>query len=64
MNLYLLLGLILIFMGIWGLLTGKVMAGSRGLKSNYYTKFDSPVLYYIFIIFYLCIGTFVTVQSF
>lgn len=64
MNLFLILGLILICVALWGLLTGKVIAGSRGFKSNYYTRADNPLLYYIFIVFYICVGVFITVQSF
>ncbi|MEH0021535.1 MAG: hypothetical protein V6Z89_17910 [Desulfobacter sp.] len=50
------LGLIIIGMGVWGLFTGRVMAGSRGLQPNYYTRHDQPVLYYVFICVYLVIG--------
>ena len=32
------LSLIIIGMGIWGLISGKIMAGSRGLQPNYYTR--------------------------
>ena len=63
MNLYFIIGLIVLLMGIWGLLTGKVIAGARGLKSNYYTRQDSPALYYMFVIVYLCIGAFIIMQS-
>jgi len=36
--LLLLVSLVIIGMAVRGLLTGKVMAGSRGLRPNYYTK--------------------------
>lgn len=42
--------------GIWGLLTGKVMAGSKGFATLYYQKSSQPVLYYFFIILYLSVG--------
>lgn len=53
------LGGVLILIAMISLITGKVMAGSRGLRSNVYTRQDSPVLYYCFICFYLLIGLFV-----
>ncbi len=61
--LLLLVSLVIIGMAVRGLLTGKVMAGSRGLRPNYYTKQDSPVLYYGFIFVYLSIGAFVLFHS-
>lgn len=54
-----LLGVLVIVMGLWALVTGKVVAGSKGFKSNYYYKKDDPFLYYAFIGIYLVIGAFV-----
>lgn len=54
-----LIGVILIGVGLWGLISGKVVAGSRGLSSNFYTKKDSPFLYYSFVFIYLSIGFFI-----
>lgn len=54
-----LLGFFIIAMGLWALVAGKVMAGSKGFKSNYYYKKDDPFLYYSFIFIYLVIGAFV-----
>ena len=54
-----LLGIILIAIGSWGLVSGKVVAGSRGFRSNYYTKKDSPFLYYSFVFIYISIGFFI-----
>lgn len=51
-----LLGIILIGIGAWGLVSGKVVAGSRGLRSNFYTRKDSPLLYYSFITIYFAVG--------
>ena len=58
------LGVILIIMAIWALITGKVVAGSRGLQANCYTKQDNPFLYYLFICGYLLIGLLVLLNSF
>lgn len=52
------ISLILIGMAVWGVISGKIMAGSRGLKPNYYTKKDHPFLYGCFICVYLLIGVF------
>jgi len=58
------IGLIFIIMGCWGLFAGKVMAGSRGLQPNYYTKQESPILYYFFIGIYFLIGILISYNSF
>lgn len=63
MTLYLILGLILIIIGVLGLFTGKVLAGARGLKPNYYSKHENPKLHFIFIAFYILIGGFVVASS-
>lgn len=57
------LGVIIIIMAIWGIFTGKVMAGSKGLQPNYYNKNESPILFYFFICIYLGIGVFVLFNS-
>lgn len=56
MSLLSLLGVILVGVGVWGLISGKVVAGSRVLQSSFYTKKDTPLLYYSFIFVYLAIG--------
>lgn len=61
--LFVILGVILVIMGIVGLLSGKIMAGSKGLKANYYSKADNPVLYYAFVFIYIAIGAFVIIKS-
>lgn len=58
------ISLIITGMAIWGLISGKIMAGSRGLQPNYYTKQDSPFLYYCFICIYLLIGVFLLLKVF
>jgi len=63
LSLFTLLGIILIFMGVIGLLTGSVMVGSRGLKPNFYNRANNPVLYYAFIIIYIVIGSIVIINS-
>ncbi|MBK1874462.1 hypothetical protein FE848_14650 [Marinobacter sp. 1-3A] len=61
--LLMLLGIISIGVGVWGLVSGKVIAGSRGLQSNFYTKQDSPLLYYSFIFIYFAVGFLVLSQT-
>ena len=53
------IGIIILIMGVWGIFTGRVMAGSRGLQPNYYDRNESPFLFYIFISIYVTIGLFV-----
>ena len=62
-QLLIVLGVILLGMAVWALLTGKVVAGSRGLRPNYYTRRDNPVPYYCFVVVYLAIGSFVLYHS-
>lgn len=57
--LFVLLGLVIIAMGIWGLVAGRIIAGSKGLQPNYYYRKGDPFLYYGFILIYLLIGVFV-----
>lgn len=58
-----LLGLIVVGMALLGLVTGKVIAGSRGFKGNYYRRQDNPLLFYGFIFTYLAIGAFILLQA-
>lgn len=60
---FLLLGLVLIAVGVWGLVRGEVMAGSRGLKANTYTRQDNPVLFYLFVVMYLVAGIFIALSK-
>jgi hypothetical protein len=48
---------------VWGLISGKIIAGSRGLSSNYYYKDESPKRFYSFVFIYLTIGVFILYQS-
>lgn len=54
-----LVGILLIGMAIWGMISGKIIAGSRGLVSNFYTQKDNPFLFYSFIFIYIAIGAFI-----
>lgn len=63
MNLLSILGIILMMIGLWGLFSGKVIAGSRGFQANYYSRHDNPAIYYFFVVIYMGIGAFVLVQS-
>ena len=56
-------GIITISLAVWGLLRGRIIAGSRGLKSNYYYRDDNPFSFYGFVLIYLSIGSFVLYQS-
>lgn len=58
-----LFGALIIAVALWGLLRGKVIAGARGLRSNYYYKDDSPFSFYGFILIYLSLGSFLLYQS-
>lgn len=50
------IGIIIIIIGIAGIFTGQVMAGSRGLRPNYYKRDENPALFYFFICAYFAIG--------
>ncbi len=50
------IGVLVILSALWGLKTGKIMVGSRGLKANYYSKEAEPFLFYSFVFVYLVIG--------
>jgi hypothetical protein len=54
-----LIGCVLLTIGVWGLVAGKIVAGSRGLRPNYHHRRDNPFLYYSFVSFYLLVGAFV-----
>ena len=58
-----LLGVIIIAVAVWGLLRGRILAGARGLRSNYYYKNDNPFCFYGFVLIYLSIGSFILYQS-
>ena len=58
-----LVGIIIIAVAVWGLLRGRIIAGSRGLRSNYYYKNDNPFSFYGFVLIYLSIGSFILYQS-
>lgn len=62
-KLFVLLGLILLIVGLWGLVAGKVIAGSRGLHPNFYSRKGSPFLYYSFKVLYLAIGSLVLIRA-
>jgi len=53
------LGVIIVVIVICGLFSGKIIAGSRGLAPNYYSRKDNPLLYYIFLVTYALIATFI-----
>ena len=57
------IGVLAIGMAVWALITGKVMAGARGLKANFYNRKESPLLFYGFIVIYLFIGAVVLSNS-
>lgn len=50
------IGVLAISVALWGLMTGKIMAGARGLRANYYYRKENPLLFYGFIFVYLAIG--------
>ena len=56
-------GLVMLALAVIAIVSGKVIAGSRGLKANYYYRQDQPLLYYFFVIFYLLVGLFVIFQA-
>ena len=62
-SLFVILGVLLIIMGGAGLLSGNVMAGSKGLKPNYYNRVENPTLFYLFVFIYIAIGIFVMIKS-
>ena len=43
---------------VWALLSGKAMAGSRGLKAHDYDRQGEPLRYFGFLVVYFLIGAF------
>ena len=62
-TLLLLMGIFILAMAVLGIATGKVVAGSRGLKANHYHREDGPLLYWGFVVIYLLIGSFTVYQA-
>lgn len=58
-----LLGVIILATALQGLWRGKIIAGARGLRSNFYYKNDNPWCFYGFVLIYLSIGAFLLYQS-
>ena len=57
------IGVVTIAIALWGLMCGRIIAGARGLKSNYYYRDDNPFSFYGFVMIYLSIGSFILYQS-
>lgn len=57
------IGVILCLMVIEGMIRGKVRAGSRGFKTNFYSREDNPVLYFVFMIVYAVVSFFTLSNS-
>ena len=57
------IGFVSIGMAVWGLVSGRILAGSRGLRPNYLAKEDSPLLYTCFVCIYAAIGAFLISMS-
>lgn len=53
------IGVVLIGVVVFSLLSGKIIAGSRGLSANYYYRKDNPVLFYFFVVVYASISAFI-----
>ena len=62
-TLLLLMGIFILAMAVLGIVTGKVVAGSRGLKANHYHREDEPLQYWGFVVIYLLIGSFTVYQA-
>ncbi len=58
-----LIGILTITVALWSLVRGRIIAGSRGFKSNYYYRDDNPFSFYGFVLIYLSIGSFILYQS-
>ncbi|MDY0248575.1 MAG: hypothetical protein RBR45_00815 [Pseudomonas sp.] len=56
-------GVVAITLALWGMLRGRIIAGSRGFKSNYYHRDDNPFCFYGFVLIYFSIGSFILYQS-
>ncbi len=61
--LILLLGVIIAVVVISGLVSGKIIAGSKGFEANYYSRKDNPLAYYAFIVIYSFIAIFIIYNS-
>ncbi len=59
----LILSVILLVVVISGLVSGKIIAGSKGFEANYYSKKDNPLSYYAFILIYSLIAIFIFFKS-
>ena len=62
-TLLLLMGIFILAMAVLGIVTGKVVAGSKGLKANHCYREDEPLLYWGFVVIYLLIGSFTVFQA-
>ena len=62
-TLLLLMGIFILAMAVLGIATGKVVAGSKGLKANHYHREDGPLLYWGFVAVYLLTGSFTVYQA-
>ena len=45
-----LIGILTITVALWSLVRGRIIAGSRGFKSNYYYRDDNPFSFYGFVL--------------
>lgn len=50
-------------MVVYALVSGKIMAGSRGFKAQYYYRDEQPFLYYAFLMVYVLAGILVLLQT-
>ena len=62
-TLLLLMGIFILAMAVLGIATGKVVAGSKGLKANHCYREGGPLLYWGFVVIYLLIGSFTVFQA-
>lgn len=56
-------GLTILAMVVYALVSGKIMAGSRGFKAQYYYRDEQPFLYYAFLMVYVLAGILVLLQT-
>ena len=56
-------GLTILAMVVYALVSGKIMAGSRGFKVQCYDRDEQPFLYYAFLMAYLLAGVLVLSQT-
>lgn len=57
-----LIAIMLIANYTYALITGKVVAGSKGLRTNFYKRHESPFAFYSFIVLYAAIALFLQGQ--